>query len=149
MKRLSQRDPKWCNHKLGSSSLTVGRFGCTTSCLSMLSDYFRCFITPSQIAEHIEWYTKDGLILWINLNFPFFKFVKRGYGQDDIEIQTYLKDPKKAVILEVNNGQHWVVAIRKTLFGKNYIVADPWLGKDVDCKKVYGNITGYALFSKR
>lgn len=152
MIRLSQRDPKWANKKLGLSLLTIGRFGCTTTSISMLSDYFGQYLSPDKIANHGEFYTKEGLILWGKLSFGNFKFLKRGYGQNDSDIQTYLKDPKKAVILEVNNEQHWVVAIKKQILfniTKSYIVADPWLGKDVDCKKTYHNITGYALFSKR
>lgn len=149
MIRLSQRNPAWASNKLGLSLLTLGRYGCTTTSISMLSDYFSQYISPDKIASHGEWYTKDGLILWDKLSFGKFKFVKRGYGQNDADICEYLKDPKKAVILEVNNRAHWVVAIKKALFSKdNYIVADPWYGRDVDCKKVYHNITGYALFSR-
>jgi len=145
MKRLSQRDLRWAKQKLGKSNLTIGRFGCTTTCISMITDYFGNFTDPLSISRQAQHYTNDGLIIW--KTFP--EFAKRGYGQNDKDIQDSLNDKNKAVILEVNNGSHWVVAIRKTLFSKNnYIVADPWFGKDVNCKNVYRNITGYALFHK-
>ncbi len=66
MRYLSQRNLLWASEHLGSSSLTMGRFGCTTTCLSMLSDYFRGYISPIQIAHNANNYTKDGLVVWGN-----------------------------------------------------------------------------------
>ena len=148
MKILSQRDPKWSADKLGSSSLTLGRFGCTTTSVSMLTDYFGEWMTPKQMAHDVNWYTKDGLILWKNLHFKNMKFDRREYGRNDYDIQAALKDPDRAVILEGNNHSQWVTALRKTLIGKSYVVADPWLGTKVDVLKVYKNITGAAYFSR-
>lgn len=146
MRILSQRDPLWAQLPLGASKLTVGRFGCTTTCISMLSDYFGCFRTPAQIARVIEYYTGGGLIIWKKLGFSLMAFERRLHGRDDVEIHRALKDPKRAVILEVNNGAHWVVALRSTLIGNSYIVADPWDGTKVDVIKRYHNITGAAYF---
>lgn len=114
----------------------------------MLSDYFNCFKSPLQIATDTQNYTIDGLIIWKNLSFPKMKFVYRDYGENDAMINDALKDPNKAVMLQVNNGQHWVVAIRKTLFGKDYVCVDPWDGKKCLAKKKYHNITGSARFCK-
>ena len=146
---LSQRNPNWAANKLGSSLLTIGRYGCTSTCISMLSDYFNCFKTPAEIAINKDWYTQDGLIIWNKLNFTKMAFVERIYRRDDRTIQAALKDPNRAVILQVNNGQHWVVALRKTLFGNSYIVADPWDGTKCDVLKKYHDITGMAFFSRK
>lgn len=148
MKILSQRDLAWSSKFLGSSKLTVGRYGCTTTCVSMLSDYFGCYKSPLELAGNAKNYTKDGLILWTNLTFAKMKFTLRANGRDDGMIQEALKNPNKAVMLQVNNGAHWVVALRKTLFGKSYIVADPWSGDRCDVIKRYHNITGMAFFAK-
>lgn len=148
---LSQRDPRWGSIKLGASNIDLYHYGCTTTCISMLSDYFKCRSLPDSIARIKENYTADGLILWRNLRFAGMKFDWRGYGRDDKKIQEYLKDPNKAVILQVNDGKHWVVAIRRTFLGlgSGYICVDPWTGKQCDVLKVYKNITGAAYFSKK
>lgn len=145
---LSQRDPLWTGDRLGASSLTVGRFGCTTTCISMLSDYFSCFKTPKEIAHNAANYTKDGLVIWLALNFAHMGFVRRGYGEEASSIIAALKDPNSAVILQVNYGQHWVVGLRKALIGSDYLVLDPWTGKKVWAKSVYKNVTGAAYFKK-
>lgn len=154
MKILSQRNPYWGSKKLGASSLTLAKFGCTTTCLSMLSDYFNCFMKPDEIAGHQDWYTRpgnpvgEGLVIWTKLGFRLMKFTWREYGRNDAEIQRALKDPDRAVMFQVNNGAHWVVGIRKTLFGNSYIVADPWDATKCDVIKKYHNITGMAFFAR-
>lgn len=144
---LSQRDPRWQNITLGNSRYTIGRYGCTTTCISMLSDYFQCFQPPDAIAKSYCQYTLDGYILWNTLTLPRMGFKVRLYGQDDVAIQQALKDPRQAVILNVSNGGHWVVAIRKTLFGNDYVCVDPWTGKICLAKRDYRNIVGAAIFN--
>jgi ABC-type bacteriocin/lantibiotic exporter with double-glycine peptidase domain len=144
MKILSQRDPTWSNVKLGASPLTIGRYGCTTTGLSMLSDYFYCYMRPDQIAAQTNWYTPQGLVIWGNLDFKHMEFVKRGFGWKTNEIEAAIKSPDMAILLEVNNA-HWVVALSKALLGA-YRIADPFFG-DKSTTKRYGNaITGYAIF---
>ena len=150
MKILSQRDLKWAALKLGQSPLTVGRYGCTTTCISMLSDYFGSYKDPGELATKVLKYTNEGLILWSSVDaIPHMKFEKRLYGRNDDEIMNALKDPNKAIILQVNNGAHWVVALRKTILGKSYTVADPWSGDKCDVIKRYKNITGAAVFIRK
>ena len=144
----SQRDPRWALVKIGDSQLTLGKFGCTTTCLSMLSDYFGCFKSPDMIALHHEWYTPDGLIVWGALKFPNMQFVKRTSAYVDQEIQESINDPKRAVMLNVNGGTHWVVAIRKALLSNDYVCVDPWTGKRCLAKRDYHNIVGSAHFEK-
>jgi ABC-type bacteriocin/lantibiotic exporter with double-glycine peptidase domain len=146
---LSQRDFRWGDRKIGESSLTLAKFGCTTTSISMLSDYFGHLVLPSQIASDVNFYTKDGLVIWKNLSFDKFKFVERTFGRDDARIKQALKDPNQAVIFNVNNGAHWVVGVRPTLIGNSYIVVDPWNGKKCDVIKTYKNITGCAYFARK
>lgn len=143
---LSQRDPRWVNVKLGRSSLTLGRWGCTTTSISMLTDYFGAFKTPLEIAQS-DVYTKDGLIIWKKLKFPRMRFVGRFYGRNDAMIQDAMKDPKKAVILEVADNSHWVVGVKKTLLRDDYVIIDPWDGKKTTACGRYRNVTGFAIFS--
>lgn len=147
MKLLSQRCALWADDKLGASSLSVGRYGCTSTAISMLSDYFGHYVSPADIAKHKEFYTKDGLILWIKLKFEGFGFEKRLYGRNDAEIQISLKDPKKACILEVQ-GKHWVVCTGKDILGR-YKIADPWFGDLSTMSRYKDEITGSAHFEQK
>lgn len=147
MQYLSQSDPRWSSVKLGSSTLTMGRFGCTTTCLSMLSDYFECYQLPDKIASHIDWYTTDGLIIWSKLNFTCFEFESREYVVNKSKIIEYINDPNKAVILEVNNKSHWVVAVEA--IDTDFYCADPINGKKELVLKKYNNITGMAFFKRK
>lgn len=149
VKYLSQRDPAWAAQRLGISNLTLGRYGCTSVCLSMLSDYFDNYMSPPEIASHKNWYTKGGLIVWDKLDFPKMKFVERVRIRADNKIKESLLKINTAVMLEVNNGQHWVVALRKAMFGNDYLVLDPWSGQKCWAIKKYHNITGSAHFQVR
>ena len=114
----------------------------------MLSDYFGCYRSPPDIAHNAANYTPDGLIIWQQLRFARMQFIRRDRKVDTLAIADAMRDPNKAVMLEVNNGQHWVVAIRKTLLGNDYLVADPWTGKKVGAKAAYHNVTGAAFFAR-
>lgn len=146
---LSQRDPRWSTWLLGKSKLTVGRFGCTTTAISMLSDYFGGFVAPKDLAKDENLYTTGGLIIWGNLNLPTMKFVKRLRYRNDTEIQKSLNNLNEGVILEVDYGSHWIVAVRKNLWRTDYICVDPWTGKVCNAIGDYKNITGSAHFTRK
>ncbi len=151
MKLLSQRDLEWASHTMGASTLTLGRWGCTTTCISMLSDYFGDYKSPLELAANVHNYTPDGLILWWNIKFDKMQFVKRVRGTTSHlmpEILEALKDPDQGVLLQVNDGAHWVLAYSTKLFSKDLAVADPWVGKVVPCLKTYKNITGAAYYRR-
>lgn len=141
MLSYSQRNPKWAANKLGNSALTIGRYGCTTTCIADLSTYFGDNLNPLQVSKAIQ-YTRDGLILWQSCKFKHFQFWFREYGRKDTNIRNALADPKLAVILEVDKS-HWVVATGT--FGADYKIADPWFG-DRSTTKRYNRITGAAYF---
>lgn len=149
MQILSQRDLRWAGKKLGRSEFTVGRFGCTTSAISMGHSFFfpKTFLTPAQIAIQ-DIYTIKGLIIWDRIKLPGMRFSGRMYHRDDAAILAALKDPNRFVILQVNNGAHWVLACRPTIFGKSYRVADPWDATYCDVIARYKNITGCAFFTR-
>lgn len=152
---LSQRDINWGECKLGESTLLMKRWGCTTTAISMLTDYFKCFRSPSMIAANVNFYTNKkhkagaGLILWANLKFDSMKFDERTYGADHDKIKQALKDPKRACILEVDSV-HWVVAYSTRVMKKDdYIIIDPWDGKKKNLLGSYKKITGAAFFSEQ
>lgn len=148
MKILKQGDLLWGDTTIGSTTLKLKDFGCTITSLSMLSDYFTkfggIFIDPGQLAKKLK-FTANGLIIWSSVRSPTinFNFEWRQYGHDQKRIDASLKDPKKAVILEValGKGKHWVVALRRIPLTNTYWIADPLTGKK-GLSSSYGKITG-------
>lgn len=154
---LKQRDPRWTAVKMGMSNLALGRWGCTTTVVAMISDDFGCYKSPPELAHNANNYTPDGLILWNNLNKTFegqMRFVWRGYGAkgkytpvtDFSPILKALANPRQRVALEVDNGNHWVKLVRKTLLTRDWTIIDPYYGDECEALARYGNITGYAIF---
>lgn len=156
---LSQRDPRWSETIIGSGRLKVGRYGCTTTCLSMLSQFFGCYQDPGQIASDKGNY--DGSeVNWMKLRFPTFSFRWREgsyFGASVIDmdmIKAYLAhgdnsqlDKDRAVILEVADRSHWVVGLWET-YDKDILCIDPWTGRTCDLFKTYRNITGASFFQR-
>ena len=145
MKILSQRNPQWANQKLGKSFFNIGRYGCTITCISMLTDYFSqfsgIFKTPKDLAQGLE-FTEEGYLVWSSLlKITQMRLEKRLYNRDDVSIIHSLKDPKRAVILQVD-GFHWIIALKKLPFGV-YWIADPWTGTK-RFSTAYNKITGSA-----
>jgi hypothetical protein len=148
---LSQLDPRWAGNKIGPGPLKMGRYGCTTTMLSMMAFYAGHPILPDEIASHADWYTDASnpsgpcLVLWNKLNIAGLKFIWRQKGYDKARILKDLADPQMLVGLQVNNGQHWVWLLGKTWFG-DYTAADPLGGIRCNVLKKYKNITGSVHF---
>lgn len=134
---------------MGESSLTLGRWGCTTTAISMLSDWYGCYKSPLELASNANNYTKGGLVIWSHLSFDKMVFDRREYGRNDANIRAALAGKDTAAILQVNDGQHWVVAYSKRRAKKgDYIIIDPWDGKKKSLLSQYKNITGAAYFKR-
>lgn len=148
MIKLCQLDQPWAKLRLLPSNLTVGRYGCTTCCICMISDYFECYRNPAQAIDTNIKYTKDGLVIWGSINFRNFKFEKKVFGWNTKEIDESIKNPSKAVILNVNYGEHWVVALRRIPFSTHYFIVDPLDGR-IKTTKGYRNIVASSHFIKK
>jgi hypothetical protein len=155
---LSQRDERWAETTIGSGALKIGRYGCTTTCLSMLTDFFGCYQDPGQIAQDKTNYAGSE-VNWTTLHFPTFSFRWRegsyfGPSNIDLEmIKSYLAhgdnsqtDRDRAVILEVANRSHWVVGLWWNEYENDLLCIDPWTGRSCWLFKTYQNITGASLF---
>lgn len=141
----SQRDKKWATKVMTPSKLTIGRYGCTTTCIADLSTYFGDNLTPANVCDKIK-YTRDGLVLWASASFKTFKFSLREYGQKDANIKKALSDPNMAVILQVSYGSHWVVATGYDAVNNVFKIADPFYGDRSTMKRYGNNITGASYF---
>lgn len=113
----------------------------------MLSSYFNCLSYPPAIASHADWFTKDGLILWKKMWFSRMEFKERVYTRNDVLIRDSLRDPRKAVLLNVNDGTHWVVGLSKSLWSNDYVCLDPWTGQKCLAMRSYRNIVGSSHFA--
>lgn len=115
----------------------------------MVNNDFGENCTPAQVADHLDWYTPGGLVLWTKLALKKTSFVWRTYGFDQNDINKQVADPDKRVLLQVplSHGSHWLKA---THVLKGHLMADdPWFGDECDVLRRYGKITGSALFKRR
>lgn len=130
---------------MGKSGVTLARAGCTTTDVSMSSDYFGDYRNPGECAKTLE-YTADGRILWASIGKVFNKmtFHWREYEYNPSMIAEALKNPDKTCLLNVDKGGHWVLALTSLGFGK-YWVADPYGGK----KCIYGGVVGCAILKRK
>jgi hypothetical protein len=142
MQSFCQRDKRWATAKLGQSQLNLGRFGCTSVCIADISTYFGDNLNPLQISQKIQYI--NGLVVWKSCMFPHFKFEWREYGRNDKNISKALADKKRAVIIQVASGSHWVVVIGNVK--GPYRIADPWFGDFADMNRYDNDITGAAYF---
>lgn len=147
MQSFSQRDGRWANEKLGSSPLTIGRYGCTTTAIADLSTYFGDNFDPLTASRKIK-YTAEGLVLWQSCVFGKFEFWFREQGRNDTNIKNALADPNLAVILQVAHGSHWVVCAGKEWFSGLFKIADPWFGDRSNMARYGNSITGAAYFKR-
>lgn len=112
----------------------------------MAASFFGDTINPKVAAMSLS-YTQDALLIWKSINKIFQKtnFSWRFYKYDQKLIDGALKDPNKTLILHVDNGGHWVFALKRIPFTSKFWVLDPWDGK----KKIYSGVVGGATFIRK
>lgn len=147
MQTYSQRDPGWAYFNIKGSKLSIGRFGCTLTAVADLSTYFGDNFTPNDINQKTN-FTSGGLIIWNSCFYPTFHFERREYGRNDENILRAIQDPSAAVILQVAEGSHWVVATGWQKENKTFKIADPWLGDFSNLARYNNSITGAAYFRR-
>jgi len=148
MKLVWQRDPKWRNKRIGQSNLTIGNYGCTISCLSMFSDWYKGYKDPSWMSENLK-FTQDGKLLWQSItqsSLPM-KFVYRYYKRDDKKILEILKSKDGVCLIEVNRN-HWVALVGYSrIYG--FKVNDPYYNDTIYLNRRYKLITGFAEITRK
>lgn len=144
MLTLSQRVPNGAT-KIGKTNTTLAQAGCTITCVAMSSSYFGEYKTNKELASALR-FTADAKILWASIGevFKTFAFHWRFYTNDRATIVEALNNPNKTVLLNVDHGGHWVLAIRR-MYGDTYWVADPWTGT----RKMYSGVVGGAVLVRK
>lgn len=147
MKNLSQRDARWATKLLGPSKCTVYQFGCTTTAISMFSDWYGEYKDPGVLARSLT-YTRDGLIIWQSIGkiFKTLTFKWRFYTHDKKLITNALSSKNDTVLLNVDRGKHWVSALYHIPF-RGYMCIDPWIG--AKRAYLYTEVSGGALLTRK
>ena len=124
-----QRDEKWKNISLGDSGVTIGKSGCTVSCLAASEQFLKKkTITPKTIAQTAD-FTSDGCIYWLDGYVPY----KHTDMQKNLQKIYELLQQGKPVLyggFTPSHKQHWVLVIGYTengekLSAKDFIIMDP------------------------
>lgn len=156
MNYYSQIDPRWGGKHIGNSPTTIHAAGCALTALTNgVNAICKTDVKPDVIASQDVFVPEANnktivdIIDWDKAAAYFgIRHDSSRDGQNDALIDQYLADPNKFVIFQVNNGHHFVLGWKKTIFGK-YQCLDSWDGKVKDVINAYHNISGCRYFSKK
>lgn len=136
----SQKDVRWASDKLGTSSVTIGGYGCLITSAAMVCKFYGKDTDPGRINKdliRVNGYASSNLLI--------FDAINRIYPDITVDWTQYITNPTSAqidavlergipVIVQVDYipntpalDQHWVVVIGKDSAG--YIIADPINGQ--------------------
>lgn len=139
---MSQKDSRWASNKLGTSSVTIGSYGCLITSVAMVCDYYGKKTNPAKINQaliDVNGYANENLLI--------FDKVETIYPDIVVDWEYFLSSPPTSmidqalkndipVIIQVDYNtntpeleQHWVVVVGKD--DKGYLIADPIDGQIV------------------
>lgn len=146
---LSQRDPRWKDAKLGTSTTTtIGSHGCTITCLAMATG-----LTPPEVNRSLNLsngYANTNLVIWekVPIVIPGLKFIKRSRTYDNEAVKAAIAQAGFCLVevdfdgkIDTPADMHWVLYIGN---GK---LLDPWTGVEKSTGW-YPIPKGYAVFEK-
>ena len=120
----NQKDSRWANVKLGSSSGTVGSAGCVTTCIAMAeSSLYGYSVTPDSLAKSLS-YSSSGDLYW--------PASYKAYTNSDYLYKIYneLKSGRPVLVgaKTYSGSQHWVLVTGFNggeMKASNFTVNDP------------------------
>jgi len=134
--QFSQKDAQWASDKLGTSSVTIGAYGCLITAASMICKYFGKNTDPGKINKDliaVDGYESGNLLKY--------NAITTIYPDIVVDWNYFLSNPGDAVIDEIlvqeipviaqvdynpNTSaldQHWVVIVGKE--NDEYLIVDP------------------------
>lgn len=149
---MSQNDPRWRRHRLGTSSSTIGQMGCLVTCAAMVVKYFGYDTDPGRLNQLLiqnGGYWRGNLFVWgaISKIWP----LKIGEWVDCLKVPAPLNKlddalaRKEPVIVWVDfnpktaiEEMHWVVIVGKRGID-DYWMIDSWDGKLLGFRERYAN----------
>lgn len=146
---LSQRDRRWADVKLGTSTSTIGGYGCLITDATMMANFLLGKnITPADLNA---WLIANGgyhdfnLFVWgimnkldTRLSFGY----RYNYAALDKIDEQLAKGMPVVINVDLNPAtsyldEHWVLVIGKE--NGSYIINDPWYGLTMPFEKNYGD----------
>jgi hypothetical protein len=144
---LSQKDPRWGSVKLGTSSSTIGGYGCLITSASMMLRHFGFDTDPGRLNDLLKangGYQNGNLFVWGALE-KIFKGVSFGYRYNGAyldKVDEQLRAGKPVIVnVDLNPAtpapdEHWVLIVGKV--NGSYIINDPWYGTQFKFEDKYG-----------
>ena len=114
MYRYSQLSPLYSRTTIGKTQYTIKNWGCTICSLcTMLSDMFTdSEITPTGGAK-LWRFTSNAKVWWNSIAKTKIVFIGRYFhAPSNNTASEYINDKDKGMVLEINNGTHWVYPIK-------------------------------------
>ena len=159
---FSQKDDRWKNDPVGTSTSTMGEKGCAVSCLAAVAAFLGKNTNPGQLNRDLvnkDGYESDILLIWdaITKIYPditvdWDNFIKDSALVTEAGIDAVLVS-RRLVIAQVDHNPsttslepHWVVIKGKNSNG--YVIMDTWDGATVDLKSRYEEVLRMVVFSK-
>ena len=142
--KISQRDERWANIKLGTSNLTIGQAGCTITCIAMLAD-----LTPDDVNNRLKvanGYANTNLVIWSKIKeaISWLEFEWRGYSYENTKVASAISKNGSCLVevdgTPIGGSKHWVLYIG------NQKLIDPWDGKEKSTSSYQA--IGYAIINK-
>jgi len=125
----SQRDPRWCNQFIGSSSDTLGEVGCYITSIAMTYKKLGSDISPSAYAANSSNFWSNTAYM-LNPNPPSgYTYKQVSYSASTLDNE--LKAGRYVIAqMKMNSGvgMHFIVIISGS--NGNYKIHDPWFGSD-------------------
>lgn len=133
----SQRDPQWCQKKIGNSNEIIGDVGCLISSVAMIWTKHGQRVSPADIASNPSYFSVNTAYMRSPLPSP------NGYSYAKSNVDFKLIDNELAsgrpVIVHLKIGTadgHFIVL--KNGSNGNYVMNDPLLGADLKFSDHYG-----------
>ncbi len=129
-----QRDARWANIKMGTTTDTIGGYGCLITCIAIMVDAFDYPKNQAKPVDVNTWLTKNGgytggdLVIWSAVPRITGSILAQGtaYSGNIAEVANYLNKGNCLCICEVrmNGYMHFVLGYKAK--GGDVWVHDPW-----------------------
>ena len=150
---FSQLDPRWYRERLGETIYTIKEWGCTICAIAMMIfALLGKIVFPSELAKIFK-FLSNGKLIWSSVHYSHggktLKFTHRVRNQRPSfsQMTKYANEPHLGMLLEINNGSHWVFLKKWSVFSLWwYLCGDPYKYPAKFIKYSKKKITGYATF---
>ncbi len=137
----NQRDSRWGDINIGSSSEPMWEVGCLVTSVAMVLKEHGVNVTPADVAANSSYFFSN--TAYMNLPWAGGQFTS-GWGDNQSAIDSKLAQGQP-VIVSVRGGAHFVVL--KSGSAGHYIMDDPWYGPNLNFSDYYSSISQYGWYN--